>query len=119
MTYAIHCLADVNQMPSPEAHRDGAEWLQRILLRCELKLREVPLDLCQMADPEVEWHRQDKGSTQRDRMVRSSGFLDGSFRINGGPIEISSKPMRSGKVEQRCGPQIKQILGWVEPWRSL
>jgi hypothetical protein len=52
-----------------------------------------------MADPEVERHRQNKGSTQGDRMLRSLSFLYGSFSITGGPIEIASEPMRSGKVE--------------------
>src|SRR5216684_3394612 len=119
MTDAIHCTADANQMPSPESHSDCAKWLQRILLRGELKLGKVPLDLSQMVDPEVERHRQNKGSTQGDRMVRSLSFLDGSFSITGGPIEIASEPMRSGKVEQRCGAQIEQILSCVEPWGSL
>src|SRR5882672_3067391 len=115
MTYAIRCLAHANQMPSPESHSDCAKWLQRILFRGELKLREVPLDLSQMVDPEVERHRQNKGSTQGDRMVRSLSFLYGSFSITGGPIEIASEPMRSGKVEQRCGAEIKQVLSCVEP----
>jgi hypothetical protein len=36
-----------------------------------------------MADPEVERHRQNKGSTQGDRMVQSLSFLYGSFSAGG------------------------------------
>src|SRR5712671_1151842 len=57
MTYAIPCPADVDQVPSPEANGDGAKWLQRILFRGELELGEVPLDLFQMTDPEMERKR--------------------------------------------------------------
>src|ERR1700730_7752521 len=99
MTYAIHCLAAANQMPSPESHSDCAKWLQRILRRGEFEPGEAPFDLSQVVDPEIERHRQNKGSTQGDRMVRPLSFLDGSFSITGGPVEIASEPMRSGKVE--------------------
>src|SRR5712672_1144204 len=103
MTHAVHCLADANQLPPPESHSDRAKWLQGILLRGELEPGKVPFDLSQVVDPEIERHRQNKGSTEGDRVVRSLSFLDGSFSITGRPIEIAGEPMRSGKVEQRCG----------------
>jgi len=100
-TYAIHCPADGIMRPlRPIA---TARMAQRILLRGELKLREAPLDLLQNG-PIQKWN----GIVSiRARHSRSDGSisrpLDGSLRINGGPIEIAGEPMRSGKVEQRCG----------------
>src|ERR1700744_3534766 len=54
-------------------------------------------------------------------MVRLFSFLDGPFSIAASPVEISSEPMRSSKIKERCSAHIEKILSWAElsrRWRS-